>query len=62
VSLPSKPVLDREGKQAKPDAKPQFAPVLEWRSREISDHFSASVITLIRTKYPDALGGACADG
>jgi hypothetical protein len=57
ASLPSKPVLDREGRHAKPDGKPQFAPVLEWRSRELGDRFSAAVVALVRAAHPDALDG-----
>ena len=33
AALPSKPVLDCEGRQARPSGKPQFAPVDEWRNR-----------------------------
>jgi hypothetical protein len=56
ANLPSKPVLDREGRHAKRDGKPQFATVLDWRSRELSDRFSAAVIALVRAAHPDALG------
>jgi hypothetical protein len=55
ASLPSKPVLDRDGKQAKPNGRPQFATVLEWRNRALSDRFSAAVVALIRAAHPDAL-------
>jgi hypothetical protein len=57
ASLPSKPVLDREGKQVKPNGKPQFATVLEWRDRALNDRFSESVIELVRAAHPDALAG-----
>ena len=56
VSLPSKPVLDRDGRQ-KIDAngKPAYVPVLEWRSRELGDRFSEIGIAAIRRIYPGAL-------
>jgi hypothetical protein len=57
ASLPSKPVLDREGRHARPDGKPQFAPVLEWRSRELGDRFSAAVVALVRAADPKAIEG-----
>lgn len=57
ATLPSKPVLEREGKHVKPAGKPEFAPVVEWRSRELADCFSAAVVALIRAAHPDALDG-----
>jgi hypothetical protein len=59
VSLPSKPVLDREGRQKTDiNGKPAFTATLEWRSRELSDRFSVAVIAAIRGVYPSALDGA----
>jgi hypothetical protein len=57
AALPAKPVVDRDGKQ-RPDinGKRQFAPMLEWRSRELSNRFSAAVTALIERAYPGALG------
>lgn len=46
-ALPSKPVLDCEGRQARPSGKPQFAPVVEWRNRGLAERFSAAVIALV---------------
>src|SRR5947209_3730444 len=57
ASVPSKPVLDREGRHARPGGKPQFAPVLEWGSRELGDRFSVAVIALVRAAHPDAFDG-----
>jgi len=57
ASLPSKPVLDREVKHARPDGKPQFAPVLEWRDRALSDRFSTAVVALVCAAHPHGLGG-----
>jgi hypothetical protein len=56
ASLPSKPQLDRDGRQ-KTDAngKAAFAPVLEWRSREMSERFSKAVVALVRAAHPDDL-------
>jgi hypothetical protein len=34
-----------------------FAPVLEWRSRELGDRFSAAVVALVRAANPDAPDG-----
>lgn len=47
AALPSKPVLDCEGRQARPSGKPQFAPVVEWRNRGLAERFSAAVIALV---------------
>jgi hypothetical protein len=52
---PSKPVLDREGKQARHNSKPQFATVVEWRDRALNDRFPAAVVELVRANHPDAL-------
>jgi hypothetical protein len=56
ASLPSKPQLDRDGRR-KTDAngKAAFAPVLEWRSREMSKRFSKAVVALVRAAHPDDL-------
>jgi hypothetical protein len=56
ASLPSKPVLDRDGRQ-KIDAngKPTYAGILEWRSRELSERFSEAVVRAIRQAYPGAI-------
>jgi hypothetical protein len=55
ASLASKFVLDREGRQARPNGKPRFAPVLECRNRELADRFSTAIVALIRAAHPDAL-------
>jgi len=58
ATLPSKPQHNRDGRQKiGADGKAAFAPVLEWRSREISDRFSAAVVELIRAAHPDDLDG-----
>ena len=55
ASLASKFVLDREGRQARPSGKPQFAPVVEWRNQSLGYRFSAAVIALVEGAHPDVL-------
>ena len=57
AALPAKPVLDRDGRQVKPDGKPQYAAVLKWRDRDLNDRFSTAVVELVRQDYPAALNG-----
>jgi DNA-binding cell septation regulator SpoVG len=60
AALPSKPVLDREGRQAKPDGKPQYASIMKWRDRELQDRFSQAVVDLVRQHHPGTLDAAVA--
>lgn len=57
-ALPGKPQIDTNGRQ-KTDAagKPLYAAMAQWRSRELSDRFSTTVVSAIRRAYPDALDG-----
>jgi hypothetical protein len=55
AALPSKPVLDCEGRQARASGKPQFAPVVEWRNRDLAERFSAAVIALVEGAHPAVL-------
>ncbi len=56
AALPSKPVLDREGRHVKSDGtKGQYAAILEWRDRNLSTRFSAAVVELVSAAHPDAL-------
>jgi hypothetical protein len=55
ASLACKFVLDREGRQARPSGKPQFAPVVEWRNQSLGYRFSAAVIALVEGAHPDVL-------
>jgi hypothetical protein len=41
-----------------PNGKPGYAPVAEWRSRELRDRFSEVVIAAIRQMYPGSLNGS----
>lgn len=54
-ALPSKPVLDQTGQHVKINGKGQYAAILKWRDRQISDHFSERVVELVREQYPGAL-------
>jgi hypothetical protein len=57
AGLPSKPLLDRDGRQKIDNGKRAFEPVLEWRDRALSDRFSAAVVALVLAAHPDALEG-----
>lgn len=39
------------------NGKVLYAPVLEWRDRDLADRFSEAVVELIQREHPDALGG-----
>jgi hypothetical protein len=59
AAVSAKPVVDRDGRQkADINGKLQLAPMLEWRSREVGNRFSATLIALIEEACPGALGGA----
>ena len=53
--LPAKPVLDPEGRQVEVSGKKQYAAILKWRDRDLSDRFSERVVELVREQYPEAL-------
>jgi hypothetical protein len=57
ASLPTKPVLDRDGKHVKQDGKPQYSAFLEWKSRDLADRFSETVVEFVLAEYPAALDG-----
>ena len=57
ASLPSEPVLDRDGRHLVEGGKKQYVTLLQWRSREIADAFSSKVIALVRAQHPNALEG-----
>jgi DNA-binding cell septation regulator SpoVG len=54
ASLPSKPVLDRHGRQAKSDDKAIFTPVLEWRDRRIP-HRSGAMLELLAVELASGI-------
>jgi hypothetical protein len=55
-SLPSKPILDREGRHVEEGGKKKYAPILQWADRATADRWSAAVVELVRQHHPDALG------
>jgi hypothetical protein len=56
VTLPSKPVLDADGRHmADAAGKKIYAPVLKWRSRELADRFSRALVALVLEQHPGAL-------
>jgi len=58
AALPSKPQIDKDDRQKiGVSGKPAYSPILEWRSRELADGFSAKIVALVLERYPDALSG-----
>jgi len=57
ASLPSKPVLDRDGKHVEQDGKRKYVPILSWGDRATQDKWSEAVCDLVRAGHPDALDG-----
>ncbi|MGC2522848.1 MAG: hypothetical protein WA417_09460 [Stellaceae bacterium] len=55
ASLPSKPVISRDGRQSEVGGKRQYAPIARWRDRDLADHFSEAVVGLVRATNPNAL-------
>jgi hypothetical protein len=58
ASLPSKPVLDRDGKHVEVNGKRQYAAFLSWGDRQTAERWSNAVVALIRTAHPEALEAA----
>lgn len=53
ATLPSKPELDSEGhRKLDINGKPTWAPVLEWRTRELRERFADAVVALVRQAHP----------
>jgi hypothetical protein len=49
---------DETGRQRRgEDAKPPYSNILDWRSRELGEAFSARVVALVRQAHPDDLAG-----
>jgi hypothetical protein len=56
VALPSRPVLDENGRHKRDvNGKPEYQSIGKWTSRNLGDQFSARVISLIEEQYPGAL-------
>ena len=51
-ALPAKPMLGQDGRQVESGGKKQYATILKWRDRGLSDRFSERVIELVRQQYP----------
>ena len=53
ASMPSKPLLDSDGRVHVNDlGKREYALMLEWRSRELSDGFSSAVLRALDEDKP----------
>lgn len=57
ASLPSKPVLNRDGRHVEEGGKKKYASILSWSDRDTADRWSAAVVDLVRQHHPDALDG-----
>ena len=55
VTLPAKPVLDRDGVHRAYNGAKQYTPVLSWATREASDAFSGAVLAAVRANHPGVL-------
>ena len=55
AALPSKPIIDREGRHHVVNGVRQYSAILEWRDCDLSDRFSAAIVELVKVKHPDAL-------
>ena len=57
ASLPSKPVLDREGmhQRDRDTGKGRYVPILSWPNKDTADRFSAAVIEALAAAHPRAM-------
>ena len=56
ASMPSKPILDAEGRHAiDANSKRRYVPILQWSDRETADRWSQAVVELVRQKHPGVL-------
>lgn len=60
VALPDKPAMRQGELQRGNDGKALYMPLLKWRDRATADKFSASVIRLLRQRYPTSLTATAA--
>jgi hypothetical protein len=59
AALPSKPLLDKDGRpRSDANGKRAFVQLLEWRDRGLSDRFSAALVELLRRERPGVFEGA----
>lgn len=52
AALPSRPQIGADGQPRLVDGKLAYSPILEWRSQELRQAFSARVIELVRESHP----------
>ena len=55
ASLPSKPVLDHDGRHIEKAGKKQYAAILQWADRATANRWSAAIVELVRAAHPDVL-------
>lgn len=57
ASLPSKPMLDRNGMAVRDAAngKIRYLPVLAWPNKPTADRFSIAVVAAVEAAHPDAV-------
>jgi hypothetical protein len=56
ATLPEKPALDRDGRRKlDTNGKPEWATVVEWKSRELRQGFSDAVVAAVRRAHPGDL-------
>jgi hypothetical protein len=56
AALPGKPVLGADGEHVEVDGERQYASIVEWRDRALSDGFSRAVVDAVRSAHPAAIG------
>jgi hypothetical protein len=54
AGLPARPVLTADGRHSVLNGKKQYASLLEWKSRDLSDEFSRRIIQLVQERHPEA--------
>src|SRR4051812_33969391 len=56
ASLPSKPILDADGRyMVDASGKKRYASILQWSDRATANRWSANIVALVRAAHPDAL-------
>ena len=55
VSLPSEPMVNRDGMVMTDAAgKRRYAPLMSWPDKTTADKFSAAVVAAVKARHPDA--------
>jgi hypothetical protein len=61
AGLPARPMVGPDGTLLRDErGKIRYARALSWRTRDLTDRFSAAVVNLVRAAHCDALDGECA--